>query len=895
MTVDVTAVPINFDPDQEYQLAAIRAVRDLFKGQPKSASAFEIADPTAGATLLSEYGVGNQLLLANEQIHRNLVAIQDENSIPEVLRGDSSVGISSLDFSIEMETGTGKTYVYLRTVFDLNREYGFTKFLVVVPSIAVREGVEANLRLLRTHFASLYDGAQYDVLTYDSGEPGRLRAFAQANHLQIMVINIDSFNKEVNRIHQSQDQMMGNRPIDFIQACAPIVILDEPQNMETANAKRAIASLNPLVTLRYSATHRNAYHQLYRLTPVDAYRNRLVKRIEVWSVLEDIDGNRPYIKLLKVTANKKSVSAQIELMAVGTQGVHRKRTTLRALTDLALESGLAQYDGFVVEEINAADNYVEFSNGIVIRSGDGTTGIDREQVQRQQIRTAVTEHLERELDIHRRVQSGEILPTKVLSLFFIDKVDHYAPDDGKFRRWFREEYSRAAAMPKYEPLSLPEVDKVHNGYFARDSKGRAKNSTTGTSRDDEKAYDLIMRDKQSLLSVAEPLRFIFSHSALREGWDNPNVFVICTLNESISELKKRQEIGRGLRLPVMADGNRCTHERIARLTVVANESYEEFAAALQHEIETETGTSFSKTLVKNARTSRNVAVRKGYDTDPEFMALWQRIMHRTTYRVSYSSEELIRSAKKILAEKPKLSGSFVRSRKGTLDLTGEGVTTTAGAEKAPVLMDRQYAIPDLLSALSRTLPVSRSTIARILVESGTLGEAKINPQQFIDNARASVEEALAELLVKGIAYERIGAGANAMYEMRLLEDVEITSYVDNLVEMTNDKAPYREIVFDSELEREIAIALDLREDIKAFLKLPGWFSIDTPVGKYNPDWAYVKADENEVNRLYLVRESKPTTDTSKLRPSERLKVAFGGRHFEALDVSFAVIDDPDQI
>jgi type III restriction enzyme len=889
-----TPVQIKFDPDQEYQRDAIESVLDLFKGQPLAATSFEIDDVTTGqGSLLSEYGLGNQLQVADEQIKKNLTAVQDRNQIPAAFRRDDEEGLASYNFSVEMETGTGKTYVYLRTIIELHRVYGLSKFVIVVPSVAIREGVQASLRLLKDHFAGLYDGVQYDTWRYDSKNPARLRSFAQANYLQILIINIDAFNKaDRNRIHQTQDQMMGRAPVEFLRACNPVVIMDEPQNMESATAKEAIASLNPLVTLRYSATHRNTYQQVYRLTPVDAYNLGLVKRIEVWSVLEDENSNRPYVKVVKINANTRGVTAQVEMDVVGSGGAGRKVIKCGSLSDLRELSGIASYDGYVVEEINAGSSTVLFANGVEVSQG-GVSGLDRDQIQRAQLRTAVIEHFDRELDIQRRVAAGEIAPMKVLSLFFIDRVANYVPGDGKFRTWFEEEYVKALSSAKYASLSMPVVGEAHDGYFSVDRRGGAKN-TNGSTKDDDLAYELIMRDKERLLSVDEPLRFIFSHSALREGWDNPNVFVICTLNQAHSDVKKRQEIGRGLRLPVMADGNRCTDPQVARLAVIANESYDEFASALQREIEHDTGVEFPKANVKKGRDRKTVNTRKGYDSDSDFLALWDRIKHRTTYRVQFSTEDLVKTAATALGNSSALSGSYMRAKKSTIAINESGVSATLMAEKAPTVIQNYYPIPDLLGHLTRHVQqVSRSTIAKILIGSGRLGDASTNPQQFLDDAKTAIDKSLAELLVKGIDYERIGAGPEAVYEMRLFEERTISAYLDNLVDV--GKGVYHEVAYDSELEKQIALALDLRQDVKIFVKLPGWFTIDTPVGRYNPDWAIVKTDNDGVDRLFLIRESKPHRDLTELRPDERLKVLFGKKHFDALSVDFGVIDSPEQI
>lgn len=885
-------VRIQFDPDQEHQLRAIEAAVGLFRGQELTASRLELA---GSGGLISEFGLGNSLSIANRQIGANLSEIQEQNSIPTELRGELGADgePSSLDFTVEMETGTGKTYVYLRTILELHRVYGWAKFVIVVPSVAIREGVEASLRLLSDHFADLYDGVHFDTWVYDSKAPGRLRSFAQANYLQILIINIDAFNKtDTNLIFRKQDQMMGHAPIEFLRAAAPIAVLDEPQNMESVAARGAIASLGPLFTLRYSATHLQAYHQVYRLTPAAAYNAGLVKQIEVWSVTEDENANRPYLKLKQVKAGKRSISARIEVDSAAPQGIKRKTLTFSAdrVRDLREVTGRSVYDGYVISEIRSGE--VEFDNSVVIAEGQAF-GPDRDHVQRVQIRTAVAQHLDRELILQRRAESGQIAPMKVLSLFFIDRVDNYWPDDGKFRCWFQEEYRRLAGLPKYSQLDLPPVEAVHDGYFARDRAGRAKDTRGGTLADAE-AYELIMRDKERLLSSREPLRFIFTHSALREGWDNPNVFVITTLNESRGEIRKRQEIGRGLRLPVMSNGLRCEDRSVATLSVVANEAYDEFAAQLQQEIEDETGTHFDRAAIKDGRSRRRIELRGGYEVNPVFLTLWKHIRDRTSYQVSYDTAALIEEACRRLAEQPPLDHSYVRATRAALTIDPEeGVVGQVVAEKAPSKLRESFPIPDLISHLTEVLPVGRDSVAKVLLRSGRLAEASINPQQLVDRVQTSIRGALAEQMADGIKYTRRRVDDESAYDLSLFAEHELTGYRDNLVGVT--KSIYSDVVYDSDLERRIALALDAREDVELFIKLPGWFEVDTPIGAYNPDWAVVKSTEDGNEALYLVRESKASRDLDLLRPEERLKIRFGEKHFEAIGVAFDVIDDPSQV
>ena len=585
---------IQFDSTQEYQQQAITSVVDLFVGLPLAQSKFEV-NLQAAAELTGELGRGNLLTLSDEALLDNVREVQQLNSLPV------SDTLDGRNFSVEMETGTGKTYVYLRTIYELYSRYGLSKFVIVVPSIAIREGVKSSIRLMRNHFAALYDNTPMQEQVYDSKQVSKLRGFATANTLQVLILNIQAFDKASTIMQKDNDRMSGRRPIDFLQATCPIVIMDEPQNMESPSAKKAIASLNPFCTLRYSATHRNRYNLIYRLSPVKAYDLNLVKKIVVNSVIEEGDFNRPFIAVESITATKAKVTAKLKIDTQTATGVVRKSVNVRGDENLrGLSGGREVYDGYVIDEIDAGNGYVRFTNGTRIDTGE-QQGADRDAVMRAQVRETVREHFEKELKIHRSLSAGARL--KVLSLFFIDRVANYALADGKIRRWFVEAYQEYAARPEYAVLPSLPVAEVHDGYFAEE-KGVAKDSQEGRdTQADDTAYHKIMQDKERLLSLDEPLRFIFSHSALREGWDNPNVFQICTLNETRSEVKKRQEIGRGLRLPVDETGFRVRDANINRLMVIANESYNDFAAQLQKEIKDDTGEEFTG-RIENKRERR---------------------------------------------------------------------------------------------------------------------------------------------------------------------------------------------------------------------------------------------------------------------------------------------------
>jgi type III restriction enzyme len=990
---------LQFDANQPFQLDAIAAIADLFDGQPQGAPEYSVIKMGDMAGLFegqerTELGSGNRLLLADEKLLNNTRALQTRNDI-EVM--DPKVPLESWEifddpanrarhcphFSVEMETGTGKTYVYLRTIFELSRRYGFQKFIIVVPSVAVREGVLHNIKTTTEHFHALYNNLPFEPFVYDAKKVNLLRQFATSNTLQILVINIDAFRKNFtgteaeqksNVIYKESDKLSGRQPIEFVQAARPIVIIDEPQSVDsTEKAQEAIKALNPLCTLRYSATHRNPYNLVYRLDPVRAFELKLVKQIVVASATAQGAANDAFVRVERIDY-KSGIKAKLRIHVQGQDGPKEKSVTVTNGADIfALSNERANYaQGYSVAEINAEPGaeFIRFNNGRTLRLGEEIGGL-RDDVWRAQIRHTVKRHLEKELQLRGR-------GIKVLSLFFVDRVANYRdydadgkPVKGKFAQAFEAELTVLAKEERFRELPWLKVpmDKLHNGYFAQDKKGVLRDTRGDTQLDDE-VYNLIMREKEQLLMMEEPLRFIFSHSALREGWDNPNVFQICTLNETRSALKKRQEIGRGLRLPVDQNGLRVFDESINKLYVMANESYEDFARALQTEYEEDCGVTFGKVpLSALAKLSRIVegkeqpigraaaeAIRdelvrqKMLDADgriqpafdpkkkefkiempkehrdlgpavidllsayqierhirkerdegvnllkkevalsPEFQELWKRINPKTTYRVEFDTATLVGHAVDALKRMERIEKPRITVSAGQLAVKKGGVDATASSVAEEQAEFGNRPIPDVLGYLQNETELTRSTLVRILKESGRLAEFFNNPQRFMDAVAGILKYELHRLLVDGIKYERIeGAGSDAQWEMMLFKNEEFINYLDAL-KVKN--SVYEYVVYDSEVEREFARKLDEREDIKLFVKLPGWFEIDTPVGKYNPDWAILKHDGKA---LYLVRETKGTRDFLKLRTSEADKVRCGQKHFETLEVPFAVAVTADEV
>jgi type III restriction enzyme len=613
---------IKFESELDYQHDAIHAIADIFKGQETCTSNFTVYSPAYLAIQknieFNQIGYANKLQLTEAQILDNVQKIQLRNGLKPSVKQE--VDIKHLDFSIEMETGTGKTYVYLRSMMEMNRQYGFTKFIIVVPSIPIKEGVYKSLQITQSHFKEHYNNIPYKFFIYDSSRLNDVRDFATNDQLQIMVINIDAFRKSfedekdekktANIIHRYNDKL-GYKPLQLIQDTRPIVIIDEPQTtLSTPLAKKSVKGLNPMAILRYSATHKEKVNQMYKLDAIDAYSKQLVKQIEVASV--KVDGaasSGAYVKLVSVQ-NKKGITAKVEVDVLKDGSRKRKIVEIKKPQDLLEITHIQEYEGYQVNDIytEAGNEYIEFINGDILKLGESIGTIDDSLIKRMMIRKTIQEHLDKELKLNPK-------GIKVLSLFFIDAVKHYRIYDedgnmqnGDYANIFEEEYKKLIKLPKYHSLFAEITDlnidthAVHNGYFSIDKKAKASNNkekfeyykdTSGTVAADEDTYSLIMKDKELLLSFDSKLRFIFSHSALKEGWDNPNVFQICTLKEAgASEVRRRQEIGRGLRLAVNQDGDRIRGFDVNTLTVMASESYESFVENLQKEIEKETGIVF---------------------------------------------------------------------------------------------------------------------------------------------------------------------------------------------------------------------------------------------------------------------------------------------------------------
>ncbi|WP_125754399.1 restriction endonuclease [Lacticaseibacillus baoqingensis] len=972
----------------DYQTDAVNSVIQVFDGQRIKESNFTITDDAPQGSLFASdgIGIGNRIIINEEQMLKNVAKAQILNGI---VPSDSLFGNNAAfpQFNIEMETGTGKTFVYLKTILELHKKYGFTKFVIVVPSVAIKEGVLKTFKITRSYFKKQYSGVIYDMFMFDSSKLDRVRSFAASSTIDIMVTTIQSFNKETNVMNRESDQLSGARPIDLIAETRPIVIIDEPQSVDNTDlAKDALKSLNPSAGFRYSATHRDStYPKIYQLSAVDAYDNQLVKQIEVAGIEIDEDGNRAHLRLIDVKTGKKGISAKIEVYKKTRNDADKVILNFKAGDDMFTKTKLQVYDevGFI-QDINATPGFesVTFSGKPEKITLESAT-LEDEATKRAQISKTIEEHLNKELQFK---QAGQHI--KVLSLFFLDKVENYRIYDdegnhklGRYAKIFEEEYNRLINLSKYRELNDVDVpvSEVHDGYFSADGKGKLKD-TKGDTVADETTYEMIMENKEGLLTFydetkhhtakANKIRFIFSHSALKEGWDNPNVFQIATLIETKDTITKRQKIGRGLRIAVNEDGVRVPGFSVNTLTVMANESYKDFAEGLQKEYEEDGVTfgvfeknSFATIIVerdeitdeltilgkekstvlfnyfknegfinnagratdklKQAITDKEIEVPKEFvgvvpqilevaqskvksleikdakdkvevkvvkeALADDFLELWNKIKYKTTYKINFDSDKLIRYAARgnesfdgidsIQTHK----GTYLY-KKGIVEMSQAGIEADESTESSVRVATRgAYKLPDIITFLQNETSLTRKTIVAILQSVNNLDSFKNNPLSYMNQAAKIINAIKNQLIVDGIEYTR----TNDEYEQKLFTTETLNAYLGekgNAVKAdeTKHKTVYNYVVTDSTIEKEFARKAEKDENVKFYIKLPDWFKIRTPLGPYNPDWAilYEKDDEQH---LYFIVETKGDVSFEQLRPHERAKILAGEKHFKAVD------------
>lgn len=977
-----------FESDLAHQSAAIEAVCDLFRGQEVNQTTFTVAPAQIeGQLALAEktLGYGNRLNLLDTEILANLRDVQDRNAI------EADIELKSPDFTVEMETGTGKTYVYLRTIFELNKRFGFTKFVIVVPSVAIREGVKKSIEQTREHFRALYDGVPFDSFVYDSSDLPKVRDFASASTIRVMIVTIQSINSANNVFYDGREQTQDIPAVDWVAETRPILIVDEPQSVDgglKGAGREALKKMKPLAVLRYSATHVEKFHQVYRLDAFDAHDRGLVKSIEVDGArIQDADSS-PYVKLIDVEVRAgHAPRARIEIALQGASEVRRDQVWVHEDDELVdASNGRSVYAGMrigTVEKRGGDSMQLILSGDIkTLRPGDSHADVDADSLARNMVRQTIEHHFKKEL---KNKPQG----IKTLSLFFVAKVADYreydnetgAPRPGKLAIIFEEEYRKLAQSAAFRDTLFagiaPNPVSAHGGYFSQDKKGRfteptlnaaGELSNAASRADAERTYDLIMKDKEKLLDEREPLRFLFSHSALREGWDNPNVFQICTLREMATEGRRRQSIGRGLRLCVDAHGQRRRDEGLNILTVVSEESFADYARNLQKEMEDaldvklgivvadlfaglhypllngETGQvsvqesravfealtaagmveangkvndrlrvalaegkvplpkelpEAAVTLIRDRLTrlarklhvrdannkgkiQLNLAVLEGHD----FKALWDRISRKTTYRLKFDDIDLITTCAKGVQEMPPPGEARVTFELANVLVGREGVSAVRTSTSIPRrLVSTRLPVPDLLGELQNRTDLPRKVLAQILVESGRLDEASINPAAFVDACATIIEAGKRLVMVDGIQYQEL---EDSWYAQELFTPEEDVNE-ERMVAVS--KAPVDHIIFDSEtIEKRLALDLEDSKAIRVFAKLPKKFRITTPLGTYNPDWAIVRETEGG-QQVYLVSETKG--DLSNLRDAERAQIRCGKAHFKALQVPFVTATNID--
>lgn len=989
---------------QQFQVDAANAVVNTFEGQPFfNGSNFKVDQGINNGKLTFSDGHGNhRIFLSENQLLTNIQKIQRQNQIKPLERLPSLCQLT-----VEMETGTGKTYTYIKTMYELNKKYGWSKFIIVVPSIAIREGVAKSFAITANHFREEY-GKTIRSFVYNSKRLNEIDHFATSPDIYAMIVNSQAFNrsfdehgksKDALRIFKLQDDFGSRRPIDVLAATNPILIIDEPQSVEGKKTAENLKKFNPLFILRYSATPKDTTkpYTVYRLDAMDAYNQKLVKKITVKGF--SIQGNlatEGYVYLQSINLSKsKNPTATIEFDCRGVSGIKKITKTVTDSERFNLfehSNNLDEYkNGWVVTQIDGSDDSVTFLNGIKVYVGEVKGQIAEEHQRRLQIRETILSHLERERFLYPK-------GIKVLSLFFIDEVAKYRSYDendnslnGIYAKIFEEEYQAIIEQRNKDLFEDDDYSRylkgisahgTHAGYFSIDKKKHFVDSDKNKEgiSDDESAYDLIMKDKEKLLSLSNDVRFIFSHSALREGWDNPNVFQICTLKQSIAGDKKRQEIGRGMRLCVNQNGERMDETLIGRhevhnintLTVIANEAYEDFARTLQKEIAEVLndrpvkvdkalfiGKTFNNVEINDDKAQEIVEalisggyVKKGQLTDKfyadkendalefdeeladvkdeivkildtiynpsqmrpendrknnvslvldeekfarkEFRNLWKHINGKTYYTVSFDTEELIRKCINKLDVNLNVSKVAIKIEQGSLNSikSKEALQSGSGFKKENSEIVNAADTPsslkyDLIGKIVEETGLTRNAAMRILtgIKPVTFSQFKQNPEDFILKAIKLINDEKAAAIIEHIVYNRLD---EAYDDKDVFAEPNIKGCL-NKNAMEVKKHLYDYLVYDSKTEQDFANELDVSNEVAVYVKLPNKFYINTPLGKYNPDWA-IAFNEGSVKHIFFVAETKGSISELELRPIEHAKITCARKHFEILNDGEYVYD-----
>jgi type III restriction enzyme len=833
---------------QPHQEKAISSIVDIFQGQIKTQNHYDIFDGEAVCS--------NELSLPQDEVLKNLNKIQNQNNI------EQSLMLQSLDFTIEMETGTGKTFVYIKTILELFAKYGWTKYIIIVPSIAIKEGVLNSLKSMERHFKDEYK-FPYEYFEYDSSRLGSLKHFIRDDNLQIMVMTIDSF-KRVNTVLNMPREGFVGTPKESLMQTNPILILDEPQNMESELSKTSINELNPLFTLRYSATHKNFYNLVYSLNSKEALKRGLVKQIDVLALKENQTINDVYINVQKIEIDKKSKKpiASLELIVKNKDNFVTKAVKIKGDDSLKDKTKNPIYKGFIVDEISFKESFIKFENGLKLELND-INGQVKQQIQKEQISEAIHRHMQKYEELKKK-------DIKVLSLFFIDKVSNFLnSEDGWIEEYFINEFDRLKV--DFESFKNLEATQVYGYYFAKRKAGyvdELKNSESDRKLQ-KQMYDRIMKSKEKLLSFDDTHSFIFSHSALKEGWDNPNVFFITTLNDTKSEMKKRQILGRGVRLPVNSKGERIEDKTINRLTVIANESFDEFALTLQLEYEA-SGNKDGYTKPNNGLPLK--AKRKHNLDDPqikEFKELWNKLKQKTIYEIELNStkykDEVKRKLEDIEVREKKITKQFGNISDGFIEF------------ESNIKLEYEEELPDIVEIIEKEIGVSRDTIIDIFDEIGlekVIKQFIKNSDAYLKQALEAFEDTMLEMLsLDGLIYKKLD---NEYYEFSNIFLEEIEGH--DLEECTNGL--YEAEQYDSTVEKDF---INCASRFKIFTKLPKRFKIKTPLGTYNPDFAVIKHDESEGS---FIIETKGSEKERDLRGREKWQIAYAKKHFDLIDVKY---------
>jgi type III restriction enzyme len=857
-----------------YQKKAIDAVVGVFDGQQRNF----FHNPFQGDVQ------PNILTLNIADITANKRAIIAANGLTE---GEAHL-CNEPDLCIEMETGTGKTLVYLRTIYELCEAYGFTKFIILVPSVPIREGVLDTIASFAPQLHRIY-GPRLHAFEYDSKKLTEVKRFISGTDLQVMVMTTQSFNSDDNIINQTgrDDSPDG---LSYWQALArvrPILIMDEPQEgMDTPNITPRIQALNSVARLRYSATHKLTRNLLYRLSPYEAYNEHLVKKIEVLSVAEKNDEATMKLELLEIQVGKGDPKAKLMAWCKTASGFKYKETKwLDAAKNRSLETatGNPSYRQFNIERIHARGlrtpgvEHIKFTNGVELTKR-ASTG-DFAGIFRQQLYWLCFRHFQ-------KTERLRPLGIKPLSLIFIDRVASYTQPDGLIRTLFHEEFPKAYRDHFGEDPPPGRVEEVQSYYFAKSGSGEFTDNENSMAKQKE-IYDEILRDKEALLSFANPRQFIFSHSALGVGWDNPNVFNIATLNQTFSDIKKRQEIGRGLRICRNQEGKRVYDpesvtegEEINQLTVIPNETYETFVSQYQSEI----GASITPRHTHKGKSKGEKIVRlcKEQFESERFRKFWKRLGQRTDYTVHFDEEDLVTACVEALnkIEVPQYEAEIVSTRIDEFTAGGER-TTWLGTDTQK--LEARFTPMDLIEELSENTQLAYPTVIRILAAIENADQLVRNPPRYLHEATRSITRIKIDEMVRTIDYRPTGAE----FGLDLFKDV-IPTYRE--VVPTPNHGVYDHAIIDSGSSYESLFAKQAEIDprVICILKLPDWYKIPTPSGNYTPDFGLVVRhkdlrDGAEVE-VHLVVETKSTSVLEELDPDEQVKIRCAIRHFHALGI-----------